>query len=246
MTTPGGRYPDAVPLPEPRRGATLLLALAGGLLTDAGFPGLGVWPLAFVGVALLFLALARDSARWNALVGLVYGLAFFLPHITWAEEAVGAVPWLALALLQAIAVALFGAAWAWARRGAVIWHKTRLQVPVFAVLWVGMEEARSVAPFGGFPWGRLAVSQADSPLGRWAWAGGTPLVSGLVVVIGVLLALAVVVYLLSPRMRRHRPWIAMVLAGLTIGIVVAFVPIVLGLPISPQYFEHIMWFPSWI
>jgi dolichyl-phosphate-mannose--protein O-mannosyl transferase len=66
------------------------------------------------------------------------------------------------------------------------------------------------------------------------------------VTIGVLLALAVVVYLLSPRMRRHRPWIAMVLAGLTIGIVVAFVPIVLGLPISPQYFEHIMWFPSWI
>ena len=66
------------------------------------------------------------------------------------------------------------------------------------------------------------------------------------VTIGVLLALAVVVYLLSPRMRRHRPWIAMVLAGLTIGIVVAFVPIVLGLPISPQYFEHIMWLPSWI
>jgi dolichyl-phosphate-mannose--protein O-mannosyl transferase len=27
---------------------------------------------------------------------------------------------------------------------------------------------------------------------------------------------------------------------------VAFVPIVLGLPISPKYFEHIMWFPSWI
>ena len=45
---------------------------------------------------------------------------------------------------------------------------------------------------------------------------------------------------------RYRPWLAMVVAGLVIGIVVAFIPIVLGLPISPEYFEHIMWFPSWI
>ena len=66
------------------------------------------------------------------------------------------------------------------------------------------------------------------------------------VTVGVLLALAVLVFLLSPRMRRYRPWLAMVVAGLVIGIVVAFVPIVLGLPISPEYFEHIMWFPSWI
>jgi dolichyl-phosphate-mannose--protein O-mannosyl transferase len=66
------------------------------------------------------------------------------------------------------------------------------------------------------------------------------------VVVGGLLALAVLVVLLSPRMRRYRPWLAMVVAGLVIGILVAFVPIVLGLPISPEYFEHIMWFPSWI
>ena len=35
-------------------------------------------------------------------------------------------------------------------------------------------------PFGGFPWGRLAFSQADSPLGRLAWLGGVPLVSAVV------------------------------------------------------------------
>ena len=179
-----------MPFAAPGRRATLVLAVVAGLVTDAGFPGWGLWPLTFVGVALLFVALGRDSARWNALVGLLFGLAFFLPHILWAYEAVGPVPWVALSLAEAGFVGLFGAAWAWARRGAVIWTKARLQVPVFALLWVGMEEARSIAPFGGFPWGRLAFSQADSPLGRWAWAGGAPLVSGLVVVLGVLLALA--------------------------------------------------------
>ena len=66
------------------------------------------------------------------------------------------------------------------------------------------------------------------------------------VTVGVLLALAGLIFLLSPRMRQYRPWMAMVVAGLVIGIVVAFVPIVLGLPISPKYFEHIMWFPNWI
>ncbi|WP_024288171.1 apolipoprotein N-acyltransferase [Cellulomonas sp. KRMCY2] len=179
-----------MPFAAPRRGTTLLLAVGGGLACDAGFPGLGWWPLAFVGIALLFLALGRDSARWNALVGLTFGLAFFLPHITWAKFAVGVVPWFGLSLVEAGSVALFGAAWAWARRGAVIWSRTRFQVPVFAVLWVGLEEARSVWPFGGFPWGRLAFSQADSPLGRMAWLGGTPLVSAVVVVVGVMLALA--------------------------------------------------------
>lgn len=169
---------------------TLLLAAVGGLLCDAGFPGLGWWPLSVVGMALLFLALGRDSARWNVLVGLVWGLAFFLPHITWARDAVGPVPWVALSLTEALFVAGFGAAWSWTRRGAVIWHTARLQVPAFAVLWVGMEEARSVAPFGGFPWGRLAFSQADSPVSAWAWAGGVPLVSALVAACGVLLALA--------------------------------------------------------
>ena len=175
----------------PRRGTSILLALAGGVLCDTAFPGLAWWPMAFVAIALLLFALGRDSARWNTLVGLTFGLAFFLPQITWAEYAVGPVPWFALSVAEAGFVAFFGAAWSWARRGLVIWRQARWQVPAVAVLWVGAEEARSAMPFGGFPWGRLAFSQADSPLARLAWLGGAPLVSLGVVVVGALLAVAV-------------------------------------------------------
>ncbi len=192
VTPPRAPYDRPVPLPVPSRRATLLLAVGGGLATEAGFPGLGWWPLTIVGMALLFLALARDSARWNLVVGLVFGLALFVPHVTFVEAAVGLVPWLALATAEAGLVALFGAAWTWARRGEVIWRAARFQIPVFGVLWVAVEEVRSVWPFGGFPWGRLAFAQADSPLGRWAWAGGVPTVSFLVAVAGALLALGVV------------------------------------------------------
>jgi dolichyl-phosphate-mannose-protein mannosyltransferase len=66
------------------------------------------------------------------------------------------------------------------------------------------------------------------------------------VAIGCLIALTLVVLLLSRRMQRHRPVMSMVLAGVIIGIVVAFIPIVLGLGISPEHWQHIMWLRSWI
>jgi apolipoprotein N-acyltransferase len=174
----------------PRRWTSLLLAAGGGLLADVGAPGLGWWPLTFVAVAALFVALGRDSARWNTLVGFVFGLSFFVPHLSWIDGTVGVVPWLALAAAEAGIVGLGGAGWSWARRSALIRTRAWPQVPVFAILWVGMEELRAVAPFGGFPWGRLAFAHADSPVGRWASIGGVPLVSGLVAAVGVVLALA--------------------------------------------------------
>ena len=86
---------------EPNRLISLLLGIAGGVATWLAFPGAGWWPLAYEGTALLFLALRRDRAWWNALVGLCWGAAFFLPLIWWADEATGIVPWLALSIVEA-------------------------------------------------------------------------------------------------------------------------------------------------
>lgn len=169
------------------RGVTLAAAAVGGMLTDTAFPQRGWWPMAAVGMALLVLALRRDSARWAALVGLVWGLGFFLPHIFWAYEAVGPVPWVALSLMEAGIVAATCAAWAWIRRGALLRRGLLRQAPAFGAVWVIGEQLRQVWPFGGFPWGRLAFSQTDSPLLPLASWGGAPLVSGVVAALGVLL-----------------------------------------------------------
>lgn len=179
-----------MPARVPSRWGTLALAAGGGALTWAAFPDVGAWGAAYLGVAALYLALRRDSARWNALVGLVWGLAFFGPLITWAATAVGPVPWIALTVAEACYVALFGAAWSWARRGTAVWRTRGLQLVVFVLVWVAVEELRSTWPFGGFPWGRLAFSQADAPLGALSWLGGTPLVSAAVAGVGVALAQA--------------------------------------------------------
>lgn len=195
-------------------------------MTDAAFPDRNLWGLAFAGVALLFLALRRDSARWNGVVGFVWGLAFFAPHLTWADYVVGRVPWAALTVFEALYIALFGVAWTWARRGAAIWSGPALQAAAFVVLWVAVEELRSTAPFGGFPWGRLAFSQQDSPLVRLAWLGGAPAVSAAVAGVGVLLAICL---LAARRLRVPR-----VLATATVAVLLVLVGLLVPLDTQAQ------------
>ncbi|WP_342672049.1 apolipoprotein N-acyltransferase [Sanguibacter gelidistatuariae] len=170
---------------------TLVLAVVGGYLTDLGFPDVGIWLLAIAGVGMLFLATMRDAPAWNFLIGLVWGLTFFLVHIRWAQYAVGDVPWVALSVMEALFVALSMLAWTYVRRVPVITRRAGLQAIAFALVFVAGELARSAVPFGGFPWGRLAFSQSESPIGRLAWLGGMPLVSLVAAVCAALLALAV-------------------------------------------------------
>ncbi|GMA89309.1 hypothetical protein GCM10025868_45590 [Angustibacter aerolatus] len=105
------------------------------------------------------------------------GLTSFLPMLHWAGVYVGALPWAALSVLEALYVALLGAVLAVAtRRGTAGWRAVALP-PVVGGLWVAQEALRDRTPFGGFPWGRLAFSQEDSPLLRLAALGGAPLIT---------------------------------------------------------------------
>ena len=155
-------------------------ALAGGLLVLA-FPPYGLWPLAILAVTALALLTRGVRARRGALLGLVFGLAFFLPLLSWSGIFVGPVPWLLLALSQAAYLAALGAGLAVVCRlpAAPLW---------VAALWVAAEAVRSRGPWGGFPWGRLAFSQAGSPLAWLAGYGGAPLVTFAVALAGGLLA----------------------------------------------------------
>lgn len=163
------------------------LAAVGGLALAAAFPDLGWWPLAFVALAALWLCLARASAWGGFVYGWVFGSAFMLPHVWWANVAVGTIPWLALAIASGAFYGLFAAAWAHVRRSGMISGGVWVEAPVFALLWAGMEQLRSIVPFGGFPWGRLAFSQLDVPVASMAWLGGAALVSFVAAMAGGLL-----------------------------------------------------------
>jgi apolipoprotein N-acyltransferase len=157
-------------LPPFRARWAALLALAGGALGAMAFPALGWWPLAFVSVALLSVAVHGRRSRTGAWIGFVYGAAFFGPLLHWTGVYVGPVPWLILAAAEAGFLAALGAVLPLVQRlrFAPLW---------VASAWVLQEALRDRLPFGGFPWGRLAFSQSTSPLRWFARAGGAPLVT---------------------------------------------------------------------
>jgi apolipoprotein N-acyltransferase len=154
-------------------------ALAGGLVWTS-FPPLNWWPAAAVGVAGLALATRGATLRSAAVSGWVFGLALFVPMLSFLRG-LGVDAWLVPAVLEA----LWFVALALALRavGRLSWWPL-----AGALLWVGQEWARDRVPFGGFPWGRLAFGQADGPLLAVAAVGGAALVGFTVALLGGALA----------------------------------------------------------
>lgn len=173
------------------------LAGSGGWVLSFAFPATDWWWLAPAAVAALLLAARGRSVRAASVLGLVFGFMFLTPHLSWSGVYVGALPWAALVVSQSLFFCAMGAALpaAWNAPGRLG------QGVALSGLWVLMEATRSRVPFGGFPWGRLAFSQAGTPVGRWAWLGGAPLVTAVLVCCGTLLAMAVLEGLAGRRWR---------------------------------------------
>ena len=172
--------------PNPARAGTALptlpatgVAVAGGLALAASFPPTGIWPLAAAGPALLVIALWRRSLRGSFLVGLGFGLAFFVPLLSWLIN-VAWYAWAALAIAEAVIFAVFA-----------IGQRLMLRLPGWpvpvAAWWVAVEAVRDRWPYA-FPWGRLAMSQAQAPTVRWVKFGGPPLLTFLIALAGATLA----------------------------------------------------------
>jgi apolipoprotein N-acyltransferase len=176
------------------------LVVVGGYLTRLAFPDPGWWPCAVVGVACFTVALTGRRTLAAAGLGLVFGLAYFVPLLHWSGVYVGAMPWLALSVLEAAYIALLAIPIAWAspRPGWGL-GRTSAYTVVVGGLWTAQEALRDRTPFGGFPWGRLAFSQADAPFVRLAAIGGAPLVTFAVAWCGAALAAGALVLL------RRRP-----------------------------------------
>ena len=177
--------------------AAVLLAGAGGWVTELAYPDLGWWPFVFPGIAMVLVALIGRGFWMGALIGLVYESVFYLVQIQWASNWVGPLPMIALALTGGVFFAagagLIALAYRWlprawpARWPAAALHLAVLPVAV-AGLWTLREAIFSVWPYGGFAWGRIGHSQIDSPLSElYSWVG----ISGMTFLVVWLVALVV-------------------------------------------------------
>jgi apolipoprotein N-acyltransferase len=158
--------------------ARCLLAGAAGVVLFASFSPRELWWLAPVAFALLGPMLHGHRARAGFGYGLLFGLGFYLPLLSWTGEFVGSLPWLALATLESLVTALAGA-------GIALVSRLRA-APLWATgVWVAAEALIARVPFGGFPWGRVAFSQPEGLFLPIAALGGTPLLGAAVVLTGL-------------------------------------------------------------
>ncbi|MFJ2541785.1 apolipoprotein N-acyltransferase [Microbacterium sp. NPDC087589] len=176
-------------------------AAMAAILMDLAYPDTAVWALAFPATALLLVALIGRRAGGALAVGLVYGVIFFGLLVSFTSRYLGPLPWAALSVLEgvltAVALILVALAYRWIPRAfSSLWARLLLLPAVVAALWVGRELFVGSWPYGGFPWARLGMSQAESPLAPvTSWVG----VSGLTFLMVFLVALVIQVV-------RERAW----------------------------------------
>ena len=169
---------------EGRRGD--LAAPAAGALAPLAFAPFGLWPLAILAPALLFLAWEEVSPRRALLRGWLFGLGMFGVGVSWVYHSVhhfggASLPLaVALAALLVLFLALFPALLGWASRrwGAGLAPAARLTA-LLPAGWLLAEWVRGWL-FSGFPWLNLGYALIDTPAAALApltgvygvgWAG---------------------------------------------------------------------------
>jgi apolipoprotein N-acyltransferase len=198
--------------------STWIVSLLAGGLAVGGFAPFNLWPLPLLSLALLFGLLGRTpSSRSGFIIGLAWGLGFFLTGVSWVFVSLsvyGGMPgWLAAlaTLLFCTVLALFPAA-----AGALQarWPGSpALRVLLLMPLAWGVTEWTRGWIFTGFPWLTLGYSQVPaSPLAGYAPLFGVYGVSYLLALIAALLAWSV-----TRLSWAQRAWAVAAMAALALG-----------------------------
>lgn len=206
----------------------LALAVIGGLAIWLAFPSANQWYAAWLGCGLLAAAGWAARFRTGFLVGLVGGLAFFVPTLSWSGIYVGRLPWFALATLEALYIAAMLGVVGVLQRRALAAGRAWAAYAAVPLGWVVGEWARGTTPFGGFPWAKLAFSQADAPIRGLAAVGGAPLLTATVAALGV----AGLMLVRAVPARRPRAAIAAALGGALLALGPLAIP--LGAPAGAE------------
>lgn len=164
-------------LSPPARPRVLAAAsLLAGAALPLAFAPFGLYLVAPLSLAVLFLVLEGASVRAAALRGWLWGFGAFGTGVSWVYESfqfshIGPLVAAPLTLGFVVFLALYPALVAWLAVRVLPaggWPRTLLLLPA---LWLGCEWLRGWL-FTGFTWLQLGYSQVDGPLAGLAPAGG--------------------------------------------------------------------------
>ncbi|QJC21772.1 apolipoprotein N-acyltransferase [Arcanobacterium buesumense] len=168
----------------------LAISVLGGCAMWAAHAPLSLWPLVFLSLASLWLSIYHTTVMRAFLLGAVWGMSFFTPHLFWASIAADSLLALtALVVSQSLFIAIVALLWSQISRMPSIYSW------IFAALvWAGLEHVRGSLPFGGMPWGKIAFALNDSPLISLAPWGSTLLVGCAGSAISILISQALLAF----------------------------------------------------
>jgi len=203
--------------------------LAAGAALPLAFAPFGLFPVAFVSLAALFLAWCRCAAPRRAfLLGWLFGLGSFGAGISWVYESFGfanvAEPLafvLTVALVAGLALYLAVLGWILVRGVAPAADVPRLLAPrllaprllaIYPAAWTLWEWIRGWA-LTGFPWLQVGYAQIDGPASGWLPVLGVHGTGALVAFVAGGLALALTLALtLAPVRREGRAFVPLAVA----------------------------------
>ncbi len=173
VLTPGHRWGRADMLWR------VLAAVGSGLAQLLALPPYGLWWLGPLSAALLAFAVAGTRVRDAAWLGALSGATLMVPLVRW-QDIFGIDVWLVIAAAETVYFLPMAMGLTLVMRlpGWPVWT---------AALWVLQEAVRARWPLGGFPWGKLAFAQPDTPFVGYAALGSSALVSFAVALTGGLL-----------------------------------------------------------
>jgi apolipoprotein N-acyltransferase len=214
---------------------TGLLAVAFGAFSGLAYPRFDIWPMIFVSVAGITWLAKDRSLRASAALGLLSGLGFYTAQIYWISQYLGPIPLVALSLLQAAIFVLGFLALTIIWRLSLVWQASRVSWLVTSILlsavWVAREWLSTHWPYGGFPWSRLAMSQSASPLAKYAFLGGLPLLGFVVALLS-----AIAMHAVMARTSRKAPvQRATALWGCGLAVLLILAPCLLQLPTAAEH-----------
>ena len=171
----------------------LLLAIGGGFLSSLAYPREGLWPMIFVSLSAMLLSVRGLGFKSAFGLGYLGGFVFYVSQIEWMSLYLGPVPLLALSVLEAfffaLGMAVIALVWRTLEAKPASRFRNLTIALSIAVIWTSREWVSTNLPYGGFPWSRLAMSQSESPLAKWVYFGGQPLLSLVIAFIATLLTL---------------------------------------------------------
>ena len=164
----------------------LLLPIFSGVLVGLAFVPYSLWPLAIVGIHLIFTN-QSENFRIRLIQNLIFGLALNLFVLSWVRVYVGIMPLLILILLEALPYLFL----------TFLPRTKNWTTPfIWGSGWVFIEYLVRNLPFGGFGWVRIGF--ADLPFVNGALRiFGVPGVTFLFISFSVMIALRVMTQMIG-------------------------------------------------